>query len=169
MQEKSNIFGILRFIISRKVKTQLKHTKICAMYEEGGVTDQTGQKWFAKFRTGDFSLEDVPWLGRPVEVGSDQIEMLIENDQCYTTQEIANILKISKSSTENHLHQLGYVNHFDVWVPHKLSEKNLLDHISAWNSLLKRNENVPFLKQIMTGDEKWLLYNNVERKRSWGK
>ena len=57
----------------------------------------------------------------------------------------------------------------DVWVPHKLSEKNLLDHISACNSLLKHNENVPFLKQIVTGDEKWILYNNVEWKRSWGK
>ena len=59
-------------------------------------------------------------------------------------REIANILKISKSSIENHLHQLGYVNHSDVWVPRKLSKKNLLDHISACDSLLKHNENVPF-------------------------
>ena len=48
-------------------------------------------------------------------------------------------------------------------------EKNLLDHISTCDSLLKRNENIPFLKQIVTGDEKWLLYNNVEQKRSGGK
>ena len=82
-------------------------------------------------------------------------------------REIADILKISKSSIENHLHQLGYVNCFDVWVPHKLSEKNPLDHISSCNSLL--NENVPFLKQIVPGDEKWILYNKVEWKRSWGK
>ena len=82
-------------------------------------------------------------------------------------QEIADILKISKSSVENHLHQLGYMNSFDVWVPHKLSKKNLLDRISACDSLLKRNENVPFLKQIVMGSEKWILYNNVEWKRSW--
>ena len=44
-------------------------------------------------------------------------------NQRYTTREIANILKISESSTENHLHQLGYVHRFDVWVPRKLSEK----------------------------------------------
>ena len=30
-------------------------------------------------------------------------------------------------------------------------------------------ENVLFLKQIVTGDEKWILYNNVEQKRLWGK
>ena len=89
------------------------------MYGEGAVTDQTCQKWFAKFRAGDFSLDDTLRLGRPVQVDSNQIETLIENDQRYTTREIADILSISKSSVENHLHQLGYVNCFDVWFPHK--------------------------------------------------
>ena len=84
-----------------------------------------------KFRGGDFSLDDAPRSGRPVEVDSDQIETLIENNQHYTTWEIADILKISKSSAVNHLHQLGYVHHFDVWVPRKLSKKNL-DRISTY-------------------------------------
>ena len=109
---------------------------------------------------------DAPWSGRPVEVDSDQIETLIENNQRYTTWEI---VTYSKYEYENHLHQPGYVNRFDVWVPHKLREKNLLDHISACDSLLKCNENVLFLKQIVMGDEKWILYNNVEWKRAWGK
>ena len=96
MEEKSNIFGILCFIISRQVKTQLKHTKkICAVYGEGAVTDQTCQKWFAKFCAGDFSLDDAPRSGRPVEADSDQIETVIENNQCYTMRETADILKIS--------------------------------------------------------------------------
>ena len=51
------------------------------------------QKWFAKFRAGDFSLDNAPRLGRPVEVDSDQIKTLIENNQRYTTQEIDDILK----------------------------------------------------------------------------
>ena len=74
------------------------------------MTDRTCQKWFVNFRAGDFSLDEAPWLGRPVEVESNQIETLIENNQPYTTREIADILKMSKSSVENHLHQLGYVH-----------------------------------------------------------
>ena len=70
------------------------------------MTDQPYRKWFAKFCAGDFSQEDAPQLGRPVKVDSDQIETLTENNQHYTTREIADILKISKSSTENYLHQL---------------------------------------------------------------
>jgi len=40
---------------------------------------------------------------------------------------------------------------------------------SICDSFYKRNEETPFLKQVVTGNEKWIIYNNVERKRSWGK
>ena len=104
---------------------QLKfQKKICAVYGEGAVSDRKCQKCFVKFHAGDFPLDEAPRSGRPVEVDSNQIETLIENNQHYTTRQIADILKISKSSVGNHLHHLGYVNHFDVWVPHKLSQKN---------------------------------------------
>ena len=57
-----------------------KKKKICAVYGEGAVTDQTCHKWFVKFHAIDFSLYNAPQLGRPVEVDSDQIETLIENN-----------------------------------------------------------------------------------------
>ena len=69
---------------------------ICAVYGEGAVTDQS-QKWLAKLHA-DFSLDNALQWGRPVEVDSDQIEALIENSQRYTTWEIADILKIPKST-----------------------------------------------------------------------
>ena len=46
--------------------------------------------------------------------------------------------------------------------------ENLLAHISACDSLLKHKE-VPFLKQFVMGDEKRILFNNVEEKISWNK
>ena len=48
-----------------------------------------------KFHARDFSLEDAPLSGRPVEVDSDQIETLIEKNQHYIMQEIVHILKIT--------------------------------------------------------------------------
>ena len=87
---------MLCFIISRKVKTPTQKG-ICSVYGEGAGTDRMCQKWFGKFHVADFSLDDAPWLGRPVEVDSDQIEALTENNHYYTEWEIANTLKISKS------------------------------------------------------------------------
>ena len=69
------------------------------------------------------------------------------------------------------MHQLGYINCFNVWAPlvkHTHTQKGL-ERICALESLLKRIENIPFLNQIVTSDVKWILYNNVEWKRSWGK
>ena len=92
-----------------------------------------------------FMLENAAWSGRPVEVDSNQIKTLRTISIIPLRWKLT--FKISKSSLENHLHQLGYVNHFDVWVPRKLRRKNnLLDHIPAFDSLLKHNKNVQFLK-----------------------
>ena len=82
------------------------------------------------------------------------------------TRKLAEMLNISKSTIHEHFVKLGYINRFDVWVLHDLTEKNLMDRISICDSLYKRNEETPFLKQIVMGDEKWIIYNNVERKRS---
>ena len=71
---------------------------VCAVCGEGAVTEETRQKWFAKFPSGDFELDDAPWSGRTLEVDMDrQIDTLIENNQCYNMQEIANMLKIPVS------------------------------------------------------------------------
>ena len=110
-------------------------------------------KWV---KSGDFLLGDAPCSRRPVEVDSDQIKTLSEHNQPYVMWEIDDILKISRSSTEHPLHQPGYINHFDVWVPHKLSEKNLHDHISTSYSLLKHNKNILFFFKNL-----WWVMKNV--------
>ena len=95
MEGKSNIFGILCFIVSRKVNMQLKCKKKkthCAVYGH----DWTYQKWFAKFYAENLLLDNAPLSGRTVEVDNNQIKTLIVIKQCYTMWEIAGILKISK-------------------------------------------------------------------------
>ena len=47
---------------------QLKKKEIFAMYREGVITQQIYQKWFVKFCAGNFSLDNVSQLGRPVEI-----------------------------------------------------------------------------------------------------
>ena len=54
-------------------------------------------------------------------------------------------------------------------MPHELTARNLINRIEICDTLLKRNEMEPFLKRLITGDEKWIRYENVKRKRSWSK
>ena len=71
---------------------------ICAGLGEGAVTDQTCQKWVVKFHAADFALDCAPQSGTAVEVDSDQMETLTENNQHGMPQETADdIPKRSKS------------------------------------------------------------------------
>ena len=99
MEEKKQHFPHIMLYYFKKGKNATEtQKKICTVYGEGAVTDEMSLAQFAKFRARNFSLDSAPWSVRPVEVDSDQIKTLIENNQCYTMWEIANILKISKKN-----------------------------------------------------------------------
>ena len=57
MEENKQHFWHVELYDLKKGKNAMEtQEKICTVYGEGAVTDRTCQKWFAKFRTGDFSL-----------------------------------------------------------------------------------------------------------------
>ena len=97
------------------------------------------------------------------------IKAIIDSDRHSTTREIAEKLHVLRTRIENRLKQLGYVEKLDTWVPHELKEKHLTQRVNSCDLLKKRNENDPFLKRPITGDEKWVVYNDIERKRWWSR
>ena len=98
-----------------------------------------------------------------VEVDGDLIEAIIHSDRHSTTREIAEKLH------ENRLKQLGCVQKLDTWVPRELKGKHLTRRVNSCDLLKKRNENDPFLKRPITGDEKWVVCNDIKRKRWWSR
>ncbi|GFU76251.1 hypothetical protein TNCV_527311 [Trichonephila clavipes] len=43
----------------------------------------------------------------------------------------------------------------------------MMNRISVCEALAKRNEINPFLKRMVTGEKKWVTYDNTVQKRSW--
>ena len=80
---------------------------------------------------------------------------------------MSNVLKIPKTTIHRCLKKMGMVSKLNVWVPHELTKRNRLERMIVCMSLLARNKHEPFLKRLVTGDEKWILYENPEWKRSW--
>ena len=138
-------FGLLYYFRRGKNAVQARK-KLYDVYGEKSSTESQRQNWFACFLSGDFDLRDAPRSGRPTEVDEDKIKAMIENNRRSTTREIAEKLNIPHTCVESHLKKLGYVNKFDIWVPHKLNEIQLTKRISICDSLLKRNETDPFSK-----------------------
>ncbi|GFU26582.1 histone-lysine N-methyltransferase SETMAR [Trichonephila clavipes] len=54
-------------------------------------------------------------------------------------------LKINHKIVLNHLRKVEFKKKLDVWVPHQLTPKNMVDRLSNYEALYKRNEIDPFL------------------------
>ena len=72
-------------------------------------------------------------------------------------REIEEILKIPKSTIEHHIQRLGLVKKLNICIPHELKEIHLTKRTNAYDLHLEHNEFDPFLKRIITGDEKWIV------------
>jgi histone-lysine N-methyltransferase SETMAR len=164
---KDEIRHILHFYFLKGKNATKAAEKICSVYGADTVSIRVAQQWFQRFRSGVAEVKDAPRSGRPVVENVDKIMEIVAENRHSSSRSIAEELGIDKKTVLNHLKKAGFIKKLDVWVPHELSEKNLLDRISICESLLKRNEIDPFLKRIVTGDEKWITYDNVKRQRSW--
>jgi len=88
---------------------------------------------------------------------------LVERDRHSSSRSIGRELGMSHQTVINHLKKLGVNRKLDVWVPHELTQKTSLTVSTNPNKI------DPFLMRMVTGDEKWVTYDNVKRKRSWSK
>lgn len=166
-ENKIHFRHILLYEFRKGTKAMIAMKNICDIYGESRISERTCRKWFKRFRDGNFDIEDDSRSGRHSKVNDDIILQAISKNRRMTVAEIAQTVEIPKTTVYDHMKKIGMINRYDVWVPHNLTEKNLKDRVSACTSLIVRNKTEPFLSRLVTGDEKWIMYNNVKRKRSW--
>lgn len=160
--EKIHLRHVMLYEFRKGVSVGTAQKNIQDVYLDCAPALRTVKKWFSRFRNGDFNMDDQPCSGRPSTIDDDIVSALVENNPRITTEEIAERMNIDNSSAFRHLKKLGFTSKLDTWVPHSLTERNKLNRVSVAISLLGRHEKEPFLDRIVTGDEKWILYNNVQ-------
>lgn len=52
-----------------------------AAYSQGGLSEETAQKWFCRFRSGNFNVKDAPRSGRPITKEVDKLAAKVEREQ----------------------------------------------------------------------------------------
>lgn len=140
---------------------------ICNVLGDNIVSKSSCDRWFKRFRSGDTSLEDKPRSGRPVKCNLMLLQELVEDNPRLSTRELEEILGCDHATIARNLKELGKVPKLGSWVPHQLTPDNIQQRVTICNSLLSRRNRQRFLRQIITGDEKWVLYVNQSRKRQW--
>ncbi|XP_014774733.1 histone-lysine N-methyltransferase SETMAR-like [Octopus bimaculoides] len=92
------------------------------------------------------------------------LETLVSENPTVTTRELAEQLNVAHTTVVRQLKHIGKVSVTGKWIPHELSPENCA---ACCQSLLSRHFQATFLDRCVTGDEKWILYHNVQRRRSW--
>ncbi|KOX70315.1 Histone-lysine N-methyltransferase SETMAR [Melipona quadrifasciata] len=122
MEEQDAHFRHILLYYFRKGKNASQaHKKLCAVYGNEALKERQCQNWFAKFRSGDFSLKNAQRSGRPVEVDETHTKAIIDSDRNSTTREIAEKLNVLHTCIKKKFKQLGNVKKLDLCIPDQLN------------------------------------------------
>ncbi|GFV72868.1 histone-lysine N-methyltransferase SETMAR [Trichonephila clavipes] len=106
-------------------------------------------------------VKDAPRTDRPVVENVDKTTEIIEVDRHVRIRSNTQELKIDHKKILSHLRKVGFRKKLEVWEQHQLTPINIIGRISIYKVLSKRNEINAFLKWMVTGDEKWVTYDNI--------
>ena len=87
------------------------------------------RKWFAKFKNGNFDINDMPHSRRPSEFDKDHLKALLKEESRQTSCKLAEKINCDQKMILNHLHLMGFAEKLGVLVPHELSENNKENHL----------------------------------------
>ncbi|GFV71941.1 histone-lysine N-methyltransferase SETMAR [Trichonephila clavipes] len=162
-----NVWDALgRQVAGRNYPPTNKNTLIRALTEEW---DKLLQQLLDNVVQSIFDGKDAPRTGRHAVESVYTNTEIIEVDRHVSSRSITQERKIDHKTVLNRLRKVAYKKKLDVWVPHHLTPKNMMDRTFIYEALAKRNEIDPFFKRMVIGDEKGVTYDNIVRKQSWSK
>lgn len=75
------------------------------------------QRWFAKFREGNYDLQDSARSGRPSDIDEEQLLLIVEEDPRQSLETIADRMGKTWSVVQRHMMSIGKVHKSGKWVP----------------------------------------------------
>ena len=160
--------GVLLHYFNMKKKAAESHRILVEVYGEHALAERTCQKWFARFKSGNFDLEDDERPGQPKKFEDLELEALLDQDPSQTQDELARTLAVTQQAISHRLKAMGMVRKVGHWVPYELKPKDVERRFFTCEQLLERHKRKSFLHRIVTGDEKWVHYDNPKRRATYG-
>jgi [histone H3]-lysine36 N-dimethyltransferase SETMAR len=125
------------------------------------------RRWYRKFKEGDQSCKDLPRRGRPEKLQDNKLLFVLEKNNELTTRSLTMGTGVSHVTVFRHLKKnLSMVCKLSRWVPHELTEKNRHQRVKICHDLYYAQLSEPFLDNLITGDEKWILYEILKEEEN---
>ncbi|KAM0729388.1 Mariner Mos1 transposase [Formica fusca] len=165
---KRHLRELLIYFFNLKKSAAEAYRLLVEAYGEAALSERSCREWFQKFKNGEFDIEDKERSGKPKVYEDAESEALLDQDSCQTQEELALRLGVTQQAISHRLKSLGLIQKQGNWVPYELTPRNVERRLFTCEMLLARQKRKGFLHRIVTGDEKWIHYDNPKRKKSWG-
>ena len=159
--------GVLLFLFDTKKTAAEAHRLLLDTYGDQAPSRSSCFNWFQRFQSGDFDLKDKERPGQPKKFEDAELQALLDENAVQTQKELALELNVDRATISRHLHAMGKTRKLGRWVPHQLNGNQLEARITACRKHLAEHKNRSFLHRIVTGDEKWVYYDNPKRKAAY--
>lgn len=163
---KEHLRHVLIFLFNQKKKAAEAHRILVETYSADTLSVDTCERWFKRFRS-DFDVSDKERENRPKKFEDIELQTLLDEDATQTQKMLAEQLNVSRVAISKRLKAMGKIQKVGKWVPHELNERQIENRKVACEMLLRRHERKLFLYRIVTGDEKWIYFENPKRKKLW--
>ena len=78
---------------------------------EGVIGESTARKWFAKFKNGNFDIDNMSHSRRPCEFDEGHLKALLKEESCQISP--AEKMNSNQKMILNHLHSMGFANNWE--------------------------------------------------------
>ena len=109
VSEKVFLRGVLLHYFNIKKTAAESHRILVEVYGEHAPAERTCQKWFARFKSGDFGLENKERPGQPKKFEDEELEALLDEDCFQTQEERAESLGVTQAAISKRLKAAGYI------------------------------------------------------------
>ena len=107
--EKVLLRGVLLHHFNMKKTAVESHRILVEVYGEHALAERTCQKWFARFKSGDFGLEDEERPGQPKKFKDEELEALLDEDCCQTQEQLTESLGVTQEAISKRLKAAEYI------------------------------------------------------------
>lgn len=158
---------LLHHFLGKKTAAE-SHRILVEVYGDYAPAESSCREWFRRFKANDFDLNDKDHGKPPKKFEDEELEALLSEDSCQTQEELAESLGVDQATISRRLKALGFIQKVGNWVPYELKPRDVERRLCMSEMHLERHKKKSFLHRIVTGDEKWIHYDNPKRKKSYG-